>query len=110
MHSALPAIMMALSVTIAAMAWGAFGLHGLLSFTSSALELCQSLFVRCIEYKDAAKLVFLWSGAALVFGGIVYGAASAGRNLFRARQRMKGLSLYDNKGSVVVIKDDTLRL
>ncbi|MEK7313559.1 MAG: M56 family metallopeptidase [Deltaproteobacteria bacterium] len=110
MQSALLAIIPVLSVTIAALAWAAFGLHGVLSFTSGVLELCQSLFVRCIEYKDALKLIFLWSGASLVFGGIVYGAAAAGRNLFRARQRIKGLSLYDNGGGIVVIKNDTLRL
>ena len=110
MHSALFAIISALSVTIAAMAWAVFGLSGVLSFTAGALELCQSLFVRCIEYKDASKLVFLWSGASLVFGGVAYGVTSAVRNFLRARQKIKGLSLYDNKGSIVVIKDDTLRL
>ncbi|MFZ3073244.1 MAG: M56 family metallopeptidase [Thermodesulfobacteriota bacterium] len=110
MQAALLAIIMALSVTIAAIAWAASGLSGLLSFTGGVLELCQSLFVRCIAYKDAIKLVFLWSGAALAFGGVVYGAASAARNFFRARQRLKALSLYDNGGSIVLIKDDTLRL
>lgn len=110
MHSALFAIIPALSVTIAAMAWTAFGLSGVLSFTAGVLELCQSLFVRCIEYKDALKLVFLWSGASLVFGGVFYGVIAAVRNFLRASQRIKGLSLYDNGGSIVVIKDDTLRL
>lgn len=94
-----------LSVALGMLLWIAYGLPGLLHLTRHIIDFCQSFLVRCVEYYDILKLVILWSGIALLAGGLAYGIARAAISLIKARRVLKKLPLADRGLSVVLIND-----
>lgn len=102
----LPAVLFSLMLSFAA--WAVYAFPGMLELTSSALEACQSLLVRCLEFASIVKLLLIWSGVSLVSAGLIYASFRAARNVIKARDAISALPLK-NSGDVALIMDDNLR-
>ena len=98
-----------LAFIITTAAWTAYAFPGILSLTASALEACQSLFVRCVELATLAKLFFIWSGALLVGAGLIYAAARAGVNILKTRKAVSTLPVKYSGKNIALIMDGSLK-
>lgn len=103
----LPAFLFAFIVISSA--WAAYAFPGILSLTAGALEACQSLLVRCVEFVSLAKLFFIWSGALLVGAGLVYAAFRTGLNILRVRKAISALPIKYRGKNIALITDDSLK-
>ena len=90
--------------------WAAYALPGIIHFTGSVTEACQSLFIRCVELLSIGKLFYFWSGALLVLSGIAYGAARAAVDIIKTN-RAVGMLPVSSKGArnLLIIRDDSVK-
>ncbi|MBI5643041.1 MAG: M56 family metallopeptidase [Deltaproteobacteria bacterium] len=102
----LPQIFLTLSLAGGAFLWIGYGLPGLFEFTWGFTDFCQSLFVRCLEYLDIIKFVFLWLGASVVFSGVFYASFKSALNLARSYRIISKLPLK-RRGSVFLIDNSS---
>ncbi len=92
-------------ITSGAILWMAFGFPDLIRLTYHVTDFCQSIFVQCIAYSNMIKLIFLWSGAAILAAGFLYGFTKGIAGLVKANKAIRRLPLSKRCGSVVLIKD-----
>lgn len=102
----LPAVLISAILLFAA--WAAYAFPGIISLTTSALEACQSLFVRCLEFASLSKLFFIWSGLTLIAAGLVYATSRAAINIFKEKKAVARLPLK-KKGGIALLMDDRLK-
>lgn len=102
-------LLIALALSSFAALWLIWGLPGLLELTYSLADFCASLFVRCLELSAVSKLIFLWSGGALLGSGLIYATVNGAANLIKANRAISALPLNDRGGKVVLIRDDSGR-
>ncbi|MBI1912521.1 MAG: M48 family metalloprotease [Deltaproteobacteria bacterium] len=95
-----------IALASAALGWAAYGLPGLFNLTFGVMNLCQSLFVRCLEYTAILKVVLVWLGIFALAGGLLYAAFKNIKGLLKAHGIIKAMPLMDKGSSVVLIKDD----
>lgn len=100
----------AVSGVLLASAWAAYGLPELLSVTAGLAELCQTLFVRCIESSKLGVIILPWIGAILTASGLLNALTKAGIDLYRismaARILQKMPKIQTSSATIVAIKDD----
>lgn len=99
-------IITVLGLASGALAWLYFGLPGLLTLTYGITDFCQSIFVRCVESFSLIKIAFLWAGIFTLASGGIYGIIKAATGILKAHGAIKRLPLFDNGGTVVLIRDD----
>lgn len=94
----------------ASLAWAAWSLPGLIHFTGSITEACQTLFIRCVELLSIGKLFYFWSGALLVISGIAYAAVKAAAAIIKTNRAVAMLPV-SRKGArnLLIIKDDSVK-
>lgn len=99
-----------LIIFAASMAWIAWSLPGLIHFTGSVTEACQTLFIRCVELLSIGKLFFFWSGALFVLSGIIYAAVKAAVDIIKTNRAVSMLP-GSGKGSkyLFIIQDESLK-
>lgn len=92
------------------LAWLAYSLPGLIHFTGSVTEACQTLFIRCVELLSIGKLFFFWSGAVLALSGIAYASIKAVSDIIKTNRAVSMLPA-SSKGSrtLLIINDDSLK-
>ena len=100
----LPVMLLAITA-----AWLAYALPGLLSYTGSIADACQSIFVRCVEIFSLGKLFIFWSGALLVLSGIVYASFRAAFDIVKTNRAIKRLPLSKRCAGFILINDDSLK-
>lgn len=100
----LPALILAFIAAL--LAWAAYAFPGIVSLSQNALEACQSLLVRCLEFSSIIKLVLIWSGAALLFSGLAYASLRALMNFIKAKRALSSLPVK-YCGSIYLIQDET---
>lgn len=96
-------------LVIASLASALYALPGLFAITKEALEACQTLLERCVELAVTAKLVFFWSGALLVSGGLVYASFRAAKNILAAKRALSSMPIKRGKGSISLIMDPSIK-
>lgn len=104
-----PVAFLIISLFAASAVWLAYALPGLILFTGSVVEACQSILVMCVEALSLGKLFFFWSGALLAISGLVYASARASYDMARTRRAIKRLPLFDMGKEVVLIRDSNLK-
>lgn len=104
MVALLPAILLLSSVAGLAL-WVGYALPGVAAATGGVLDLCQSFFVRCLEYIELARIFFLWFGIAVIASGFAYASFRAALNLFKARGAISNLPVRRRTGSIILIDD-----
>lgn len=102
-------LLIILSITSGALLWMAYGLPDLLHLTYHVLDFCQSIFVQCTAYSNVIKLVFLWSGAATLAAGFLFGIIKGIAGLIKTGNAIKRLPLSRRCGPVVLIRDNGSR-
>ena len=92
-------------ITSGALFWAAYGLPGSLHLTYHVMDLCLGFFTRCAAYYYAIKVIFLWTGAAILLTGFIYGIIKGTAGIIKAHLSIKKLPLSKRRGQVALIKD-----
>lgn len=98
-----------LAFIITSFAWADYIFPVIISLTTDALQACQSLIVRCVEFVSLAELFFIWSGALLVAAGIIYASFRAGVNIIKTRKAISSLPIKYSGKNIALIMNGSLK-
>ncbi len=90
--------------------WLSVSIPGIIGFTRSVVEWCQSLILMCLPYLHLLRVVFIWSFVFLLLAGIVYAIVNGGMRLARMYRGMRRLPVDKRSSNLVLIRDDSIRI
>lgn len=90
--------------------WLGLNIPHLVSDSTSILEWCRDLLTTCLSYFSVGTALLLWTGAVVLGAGMVYALVKAGFSMLKSYRAVRRLPLADQGLSVLLIRDDTVRV
>jgi len=95
---------------VSAVAWLGVSIPHLIGPAASVAQWCRGIFELCLSSPSILASVLLWTGTAVLGGGLLYALIKGGISLFKSYRAVRKLPLVDRGLSVALIRDESVKV